>query len=132
MTGTATRAYLMQRVTGAIMIPISLWMLFYLLPKLGLLILSDNANKDQILYEIFSPTTHITYILIFVFCGTYHGLLGMESVIKDYIHCNVMKKITTIAIYGSAIFTIVFLTIFSIDTHIQAISNFDQNKEVKL
>jgi succinate dehydrogenase / fumarate reductase membrane anchor subunit len=132
MSETATKAYLMQRVTGAIMIPISFWILFALVPKVGSLVFNESINRNQVLYDMFGSINSLTYILIFVFCGLYHGIIGMESIIKDYIHCSTIKKLATIAIYGLALFTMVFLTIFSIDTHIQAINNFDKNKEVEL
>lgn len=123
MSGTATRSYMMQRITGAVMIPISIWILFYLLPKLGIIIFNTADIQKQILYEIFIDIDNITYMIIFVVCGLYHGVLGMQSVIHDYIHCSIIKKISTISIYALAIFSIFFLSIFCIDMHLKIESN---------
>jgi succinate dehydrogenase / fumarate reductase membrane anchor subunit len=130
MTSTATRSYLMQRVTGAIMIPTSIWILFCLLPQIGILTFHPHTSHPQALYEIFGRMDSLTYILIFAICSLYHGILGMQSVINDYIHCSIMKKLSTIAIYSFAIFSIVFLSMFSIDMHMKIISCNETNKSV--
>ena len=130
MTSTATRSYLMQRVTGTIMIPISIWILFCLLPKIGILIFHPNTSHAQLLYDIFGRMDSLIYILIFAICSLYHGILGMKSVINDYIHCSIMKKLSIIAIYSFASFSIVFLSIFCIDMHVKIISYNETNKSV--
>jgi len=119
MSSKATRSYLMQRVTGAIMIPISVWILFFLLPKIGIIIFRHEKDRYEALYYIFSGIDNITYMLIFAICGLYHGILGMQSVINDYIHCHIMKKFAIIAIYGFAIFSAIFLTVFSFNMHVK-------------
>lgn len=130
MSGTATKSYLMQRVTGAVMIPISIWILFWLSPKLGIVIFNRQEDQDNVLHEIFRQIDNITYMVIFAVCGLYHGILGMQSVIHDYIHCGVMKKIATIIIYGLAIFSMIFLTIFCIDMHVQAVQYNEINRTI--
>ena len=123
MSGTATRSYLMQRVTGAVMIPISIWILFYLLPNLGIVIFNTGDIQKQTLHEIFRGIDNITYMIIFCVCGLYHGLLGIQSVIHDYMHCGVMKKISTIGIYCLTIFSMIFLSVFCIDMHLKIENN---------
>ena len=130
MSSTATKSYLMQRVTGAVMIPISIWILFWLLPQLGMVIFNYNANQERAIYEIFVRIDNITYMVIFSVCGLYHGILGMQSVLHDYIHCGVMKKIATITVYGSAIFSMIFLSIFCIDMHVKAVQYNQINRSI--
>jgi succinate dehydrogenase hydrophobic membrane anchor protein len=130
MSGTATKSYLMQRVTGAVMIPISIWILFCLLPKLGIVMFNYSADQEGIIHKLFIGIDSITCMVIFAVCGLYHGILGMQSVIHDYIHCGVMKKIATITIYGLAIFSMIFLTIFCIDMHVKAVQYNQINKSV--
>lgn len=130
MSSRATRSYLMQRVTGVVMIPISIWILFFLLPKTGGVIFHQDEGRNQALYQIFRGLDSITYILIFAICAFYHGILGMESVINDYIHCNVMKKISIVMIYCFAIFSIVFFSVFSIDMHIKTLRYNEINRSI--
>ena len=130
MSSQATKSYLMQRVTGVVMIPISIWILFCLLPKVGIMIFHQDVSRHKGLYDIFSGLDSITYILIFTICGLYHGILGMQSVINDYIHCKVMKKMSIITIYGLTIFAIIFLSIFSIDMHMKVIKYNEINSKI--
>lgn len=128
MSGTATRSYMMQRVTGAVMMPISIWILFYLLPKLGIVIFKTGDVQKQTLYEIFSGIDNITYMIIFLMCGLYHGVLGIQSVIHDYIYHSVIKKISTICAYCITIFSIIFLSVFCIDMHLKI----ENNKKINI
>ncbi len=128
MSGTATKFYLMQKVTGAVIIPVSIWILFYLLPNIGCMIFNNSKLESTQLQKIFGGTHNITYMIIFIACGLYHGILGMQSVIQDYIHCSVMKKILLTVIYGCAIFAVVFLTIFSIDMHMKVVNSYKINE----
>jgi len=130
MSTQATKSYLMQRITGVVMMPISIWILFFLLPKVGIMIFHQDVNRHKGLYDIFSGLDSITYILIFTICGLYHGILGMQSVINDYIHCKVMKKMSIITIYGLTIFAIIFLSIFSIDMHMKVMKYNEINSKI--
>jgi succinate dehydrogenase / fumarate reductase membrane anchor subunit len=121
MSSSATKAYVMQRVTGATMILISLWIMFFLIPKVGDIIFNYNGARNITVDEVFTSPVNIALMITFAICGLYHGTLGMQSIIHDYIQCHVVKKVAVIVVISLAIFSSVSLSIFCIDMHVKSI-----------
>lgn len=68
----------LQRMTAVALIPLTLWLVFGL---------ASNAGGDyaQVLAWVSSPVTAVALILVLV-AGFWHGALGLQVVIEDYIH----------------------------------------------
>lgn len=83
-SGSGSCHWLKQRVTAIILVLFTLCLM-----KLihGLSQVSSNAEIVAILKKPYN----ITLMIIFVATGIYHGMIGMQVVIEDYIHCRVMK-----------------------------------------
>lgn len=120
MAGTATKNYMMQRITGAVMILISIWVMF-LIPKVGDIIFNYNGAPNETMQEVFTDPTKVALMIIFTICALYHGLLGMQSIIHDYIQCKMAKKIAVMIVFALAVFASVFLSLFCIDMHMKSI-----------
>jgi len=77
-----------QRVTAVALIFLGVWFIYFL----NLLPLSADAHTMQIkfLSLLQSPWT-ASLLISFVGVSTYHGYLGMEVIVEDYIHSEMLK-----------------------------------------
>lgn len=86
-----TKHYIMQRVTAIALLPLSMWF-----------VVSTILLLQSPLYRIppfvMSPVNLIASIL-FIMAFLYHGALGMQTIIEDYVHCKAMKYSLLMGIY---------------------------------
>ncbi|MBM3548437.1 MAG: succinate dehydrogenase, hydrophobic membrane anchor protein [Alphaproteobacteria bacterium] len=73
----------MQRVTAVALIPLTLWFAASLVSLAG-------AEWEAAYLWIASPAGAVPMIL-FLVAGLWHGKLGLQVVIEDYIHAEVLK-----------------------------------------
>lgn len=66
----------MQRMTAVLLIPCGLYVLFGLV---------GSNNAEAVLVWLQNPMNS-GVLLLFIFAGSYHGALGVQVVIEDYIH----------------------------------------------
>ena len=72
-----------QRLTAIVLVPLGLWFVVALLGQLG-------ASHTDTVQWISSPL--VTVLLIALIVGTfYHALLGLQVVIEDYVHGELLK-----------------------------------------
>jgi succinate dehydrogenase / fumarate reductase, membrane anchor subunit len=93
---TGSHHWLMQRITGIILVICSIWSVVFVKYYSGkdLTTFIDNLKKPY----------NIVAITIFILMSFYHAMLGMRVVIEDYISC---VKLRNILIIGIQLFTIV-------------------------
>lgn len=75
---SGTHHWWMQRVTAIAMIPLALFFLSQL-PQI------TAADYSEFLIWMKQPLTSIA-MLLFIICGFYHGSLGLQVIIEDYVH----------------------------------------------
>jgi len=111
----ATLNYLLQRSTAALLLPLTLWLMFYVMPTIisGILLF-----KREVISIFFQSTTNIILLMLFIFLSLYHGFLGIISIIKDYVNCETTRKIITLIIAFTTIFSVLAGTTMIIDQHI--------------
>lgn len=107
-----TESYALQRITGAIMVPLSIWILFFLVQALGGILFGDPEEYLLSIEYIFGNKQSIASIIAFMVCSLYHGVLGLQSIIRDYIACDVMKKVTNTLVITGAFGAVVYLSVF--------------------
>jgi succinate dehydrogenase / fumarate reductase, membrane anchor subunit len=73
-----TAHWWMQRLSAALLIPLSLWFVCCALPMLG----ADYADARVWLAQ----PLHAFLVLALTLTTIYHALLGVQVVIEDYIH----------------------------------------------
>lgn len=83
--------YIMQRVTAIALIPLCMWFVVSA-------ILLMQAPIDRIPEFVVSPM-NLFAIILFIIVSLYHGALGMQVVIEDYVHCKAMKYSLIIGVY---------------------------------
>ncbi len=81
----STLHFIRQRLTALILIPLLLWGVFYFIKFCKL------SSQEEIILFISHPV-NFTFIMIFMLSFLYHSYLGMENIIKDYIHCKVLYQ----------------------------------------
>jgi succinate dehydrogenase hydrophobic membrane anchor protein len=112
-----TESYILQRVTGAVMAPLSIYVLFWVVPAIGGIFSGDESNYYSGIHGIFGSIQSITCLLVFIICSMYHSILGMRSIMNDYISCDSMKKVLNYLLVGGALGVMVFVSILSLDLH---------------
>lgn len=120
MLKNPAQSYFTQRITGMLMIPLALWILFYIIPQIGIMLFKHDPNIDVVIINIFDNLTRVIFIVVFVMCSMYHGMLGMQSIFDDYIHCKIVKKLVNITMLGITMMVVIFWSIFSLEMYFQS------------
>jgi succinate dehydrogenase / fumarate reductase membrane anchor subunit len=102
-----------QRVSAIALIPMALWF-----ASLVVKVASGDGNL------IMALTSPFNVIMLLLFLGTalYHGALGMQVVIEDYVHCSKGKPILLLLVQYGSIITIVSLVVAVLTFHVEHIA----------
>ncbi|NYT77177.1 succinate dehydrogenase, hydrophobic membrane anchor protein [Alcaligenaceae bacterium] len=84
-----------QRVTAIALIPLSIWFLFFL----GALV---HASYPMVLTTIAQPVPAIL-LMVLSLCLFWHGALGIQVIIEDYVHTRWLEVTLQIALRFGAI-----------------------------
>ncbi len=89
---SGTHHWWMQRLTALALIPLTLWVIFVLaeLPAL---------EYTQAVIMIGSPWVAIP-ILLFLSVGFYHGAIGLQVVIEDYVADEAQRLVVLLLMYA--------------------------------
>ena len=126
-----THCYILQRATGALLIPISIWILFFIIPILSMLLYPpyDVISMTKILFSDFFK---IVCLILFIVCSTYHGCLGLKAITSDYVHNNSIKKVADFIIFAMTIFIIITVTSYIIISYIEVNMNSLQLEQLNI
>ena len=78
MSKKHTSTFILQRASAVVMIPLVIWFLFSLVAHAGDSFVDMKAWLSK-------PTTSLPFAALIVI-GAYHGRIGLEEVVADYIH----------------------------------------------
>lgn len=102
---TGTEHWWMQRVTAIGLIPLTFWFV-------ALVISLAGADFETAYLRVASPAGAVPMILLLV-AGLWHGKLGLQVVIEDYIHAEGVKiallmllTLATVALGAAGVFAI--------------------------
>lgn len=70
--------WLMQRMTAVILVIVAFWLIYFLA---GI----SQKSAIEVLSELKKPY-NLTFFSIFILTSIYHGNLGLQVVIEDYVH----------------------------------------------
>ena len=76
-TNPAYDHWIRQRISAVFLIFFTAWMLYFI-PKI-----SKSSANDIVVFM--KQPINIVFTFIFVFLGIYHGTLGMQVIIEDYV-----------------------------------------------
>ena len=85
----------LQRVTAIALIPLSIWFLFLM----GDLV---HASYPMVLAAIAQPA-HAIFLIVLGVCLFWHGALGLQVIIEDYVHTRWLELTLQIALRFGAI-----------------------------
>ena len=94
-SGTGVHHWWLQRVTAIALIPLSIWFLFFIG---GLL----HASYPGVLAAIAQPV-HAVLLIVLSVCLFWHGALGLQVVIEDYVHTRWLEVALQIALRFGAV-----------------------------
>lgn len=103
---SGTGHFIHQRLTGLFLIPL---VVLFMCALISLLTADSYASVQS----YFQNPFWATILVLFMVVGFYHGALGMQVVIEDYIH-NELTKVILLAVVRFAALFFVVLAIFSI------------------
>ena len=103
MSKSASQHYSLQRITAFFLIPLTIWFVICMI-----IIIRDGISEST--YGIISSPLHMVLSICFVGLVIYHGLLGIENILQDYVHCNILKSWMLNGLY--ALSAISFLSYF--------------------
>lgn len=92
---TGVQHWWVQRLTAAALIPLTLWFLFFVA---GLV----HADYDAVLASIGQPV-HAFALIVLTVCSYWHGMLGLEVIIGDYVHARGREVALQIALRFGAL-----------------------------
>jgi len=103
--GHGTEHWMAQRITALANIPLCIWLVYSIVSLKG-------ASHEEFTGWLSEPINAILMIL-FVISTVYHGVLGSQVVVEDYIHHEGFKKLKLI---GNTLFffALAIACIFSI------------------
>lgn len=85
----------LQRVTAVALVPLSIWFLFLL----GGVVRADYAD----VLASFGQPVHAIFLIVFVVCLFWHGALGLQVVIEDYVHARWLEVTLQVALRFGAL-----------------------------
>lgn len=86
----------LQRVTAVALVPLSIWFLFLL----GGMV---HASYGDVMAAISQPI-HALLLIVFVACMFWHGMLGLQVIIEDYVHTRWLGVTLQMALrFGAAL-----------------------------
>ena len=81
--------FLAQRISALLLIPLTVWFCF------GLALLPDSSHADVIGW-LHSPVNALALAALIII-GSYHGALGMQVIVEDYLSPGVARCLLLIA-----------------------------------
>ncbi len=102
--------WLMQRLSAILMIPLFIWLVYFFYEAKG-------ASHTDVMTLIKHPKNLIPILMLLVI-SFYHGAIGMQVVIEDYVSCLksryfliiLTKLFSFVTVFSLIITTIYFLT----------------------
>jgi len=85
--------WFIQRVTAVALVFLSVWFIYFL----NTLPLSADSNTLQIkIFSLLQSPVTVSLLITFVVISSYHGFLGLQVIIEDYISCEEIKLLIII------------------------------------
>jgi succinate dehydrogenase / fumarate reductase, membrane anchor subunit len=95
-----THHWWMQRVTALALIPLTF---IFLRGFFGHAVMEGYVGALTWLHSPFAATG----VVLLLIAGFYHAVLGLQVVIEDYVHCEVMKMCSVIVVkFAAAVFAV--------------------------
>ncbi len=91
-SGEGSHHWWVQRVTAIALVPLSLWFVFSIINHIG------NSHEEVTIW-IAQPSVALLLIIYLGFMF-YHAQLGIQVVIEDYVHSELVKVVSLLLVKG--------------------------------
>lgn len=117
---SGTHHYIMQRVSAIGLLILGPWFFYHVL-------ITDFTSFGAVVMWLQNPGD-VAFLALFIGFGLYHGFLGLQVVIEDYVHSNPLK-ISSLLVLKFLMITLGIMVLFTL-MHIQSIdpSTFDTSE----
>lgn len=95
--GHGTSHWIHQRITAVALIPLYLWFVMTVICVV-------RASPDDLKLILTSPMNGIM-LIVMLLVTLYHGMLGMQVIIEDYVHHCCLKATLMLSMYFVTAFT---------------------------
>jgi succinate dehydrogenase membrane anchor subunit len=86
----------LQRITAIALVPLTLWFVWLAMTLV-------HADYATVLGSIAQPV-HAFFLIVLVACAYWHGMLGLQVIIEDYVHARPLAVGLQIALrFGAAL-----------------------------
>lgn len=95
----------LQRMSAVLLMPTGLYLLWQLLAL-------DSLQANEMTVWMQQPLNAIV-MLVFVLSAAYHGALGVQVILEDYVHKTGVLLTLRMALYGAMI-ALIFFSLFAV------------------
>ena len=95
----------LQRMSAVLLMPTGLYLLWQLL-------VLDSLQANEMTVWMQQPLNAIV-MLVFVLSAAYHGALGVQVILEDYVHKTGVLLTLRMALYGAMI-ALIFFSLFAV------------------
>ncbi|MEM6413741.1 MAG: succinate dehydrogenase, hydrophobic membrane anchor protein [Pseudomonadota bacterium] len=107
MSHKPTSSFVMQRTSAVVLIPLALWFLWSLVSHAG----DDFAGTQAWLSQWHNKAAFGLLVTI----GVFHGRLGLNEIVEDYIHTGLNSVLkNTIILAGAAIVALTWFALLTV------------------
>jgi succinate dehydrogenase / fumarate reductase, membrane anchor subunit len=92
--------YIAQRVTAIALIPLSAWFVLFTIQL-------SHAQSITALHRLLSSPCEVTAAVLFIAMFLYHGFLGVQVIVEDYIHCPILKRCILLGLLFASVISLV-------------------------
>ncbi|MCF8462551.1 MAG: succinate dehydrogenase, hydrophobic membrane anchor protein [Rickettsiaceae bacterium] len=110
MHNKETKKWLKQRILAVVLLPFILWLLYFLHIFIGVY---KTQDYDKIIQLMQNPINALIW-LILSFTAFYHGILGMQVIIEDYVPNKIMRFIFILLVKFITLTTAIALLVATI------------------
>lgn len=96
---SASFHWIVQRSSACILIPMSIWFIFSIIPRAV-----QHADDVPFLSSL-TIVEHVT-LLLFMSTSLYHGFLGIQTIMQDYISCIFARWALNVMLITASIFAL--------------------------
>lgn len=95
----------MQRITAVALMPLSAWLVF------SLACLADAQYATLVVWT--SDPLHSVLLITFLLAAYYHAMLGLQTILEDYIHTEWLR-ISSIIVSNLILLLLLIASVFSV------------------
>jgi len=109
-TKTGAHHWLMQRVSAVALLPLMVWLIVSFVS-----IIQDPEGSMSVFFAY--PFNAVMGILL-VSAALYHGSLGMQVIIEDYVSCKLTRRFIIVAVHFLSITTAIAAILAIVRLHL--------------